>query len=142
MVNIYEADFTLHPSEDNGKKQRRLRPVIMLQFQYAEEKPIDIPALIDSGADQSVSFQDIGEILGIKFQGEPTSPVNGITGESNAWEKPVSVKIGNECILINVFWINRNFDKDSDYMMALGREKIFDTFDISFTRSKKIIFSK
>ncbi len=142
MIKTFEAGFTLHPAVNNGKRSQRLRPVIELPFRYASGESLDISSLIDSGADRSVSFKEVGEGLGIKFVGKPSEPVTGITGEESAWQKPVYVTIGNETIHIDVLWMDRKFDPDSDFMMSLGREKIFDVFDVSFTRDKKIIFSK
>lgn len=139
----YTFSYIPFPMQKRDGCAQKPRPVILIPFELPEktitENTSRIASLIDSGADKSVSFKEIGESLGIIFSGSPTEPVDGLTGSEKAWKKPVRMKIGDEILLLEVLWLNRQMDTASDYPFILGRDTLFDAFDIEFVQNSKII---
>ncbi|MBI2076536.1 MAG: hypothetical protein HYT72_04790 [Candidatus Aenigmarchaeota archaeon] len=141
-------EYILFPLVETESNQliRKKRPIALLPFvlpeMTIEDNTTRIAALIDSGADKSVSFKEIGEGLGLKFFGQATEPISGISGETKAWKLPIKVKIGDEEFVIEINWMDKEMDANSDYPFVLGREGIFDKFDIEFKSNSKIIFRK
>ena len=54
----------------------------------------------------------------------------------------VSAQIGDEKIYINAIWVDKKFNPESDFPFILGREGIFNRFDITFEGDERIIFRK
>ena len=84
-------------------------------------------ALIDSGADFSISFKEFGLALGIKFDEDASEEIEGVTTSLKAYEH----------LYLNVFWLDRKFDEGRDFPFIIGRQPFFDKFDVIFRQSKK-----
>ena len=124
----------------------KLKPMANIKFQYAGNKEIFFPALIDSGADKSCSFVSIGRKLGIDFSDYDRQKdiAFGLSGKGvPGYIAPLSFWIGNNCSTAEIAWLDIKFDPQKHYFFLLGRERIFDHFDIVFQEHKKrIIFRK
>lgn len=124
----------------------KLKPMANIKFQYAENKEIFFPALIDSGADKSCSFKSIGKKLGIDFTDydKQRDIAFGLNGKGvPGYIAPLSFWIGKNCITAEIVWLDIKFDPQRHYFFLLGREVIFEQFDIVFQEhQKRIIFRK
>ena len=93
------------------------RPVILLPFSNPENESIviELNTLVDSGADKSHSFKEIGEVLGIKFPEKASIQMSGLYGTESGWSAPIQTSIGGKKIIIDVVWANRVFNPEEDF---------------------------
>lgn len=114
------------------------RPVADIQLDYLGSKQ-NILCIIDSGADFSFLPKSIGETLGIDFSEDDSisnSP-EGIDGKIKAkcFEHPIQIHIGKFSFSIRIFWV------EGSVTPLLGREGIFDKFDVLFQeRLRRVVF--
>lgn len=98
--------------------------------------------LVDSGADISVISKDFGEVIGLSIaDNEKIYSANGVGGGILKYvEREIFFKInGKSVIKVPVAWIQDDRFKE----MIIGREVIFDAFDIEFKQAEEtIIFKK
>lgn len=116
----------------------KLRPVADIQLDYLGNKQ-NILCIIDSGADFSFLPKSVGEALGIDFsEDDPVSNLpEGVDGKIKAkcFEHPIQVHIGKSGFSIRIFWV------EGSVTPLLGREGIFDKFDILFQeRLGRVVF--
>ena len=76
------------------------RPVILLPFSNPKNENIvvELNALVDSGADKSHSFKEIGEALGIEFPKKTSIQMSGLYGTESGWLAPIQTRIGDKNI--------------------------------------------
>ena len=126
--------------------RKKLKPLADIQFKYTDNKAINFPALVDSGADRSCSFVSIGEKLGVDFSDydKKDNVATGISGaDVPGYIAPISFFIGDYEITLDVAWMDIPFDAEKHYFFILGRERFFEEFDVIFQESKKkIVFKK
>ena len=143
ILQIRKEDSIIFPYIQYNNK---LKPLVNIKFQYAGNKEIFFTALIDSGADKSCSFVTIGKKLGIDFTDYDLQKdiAFGLNGKGvSGYLVPISFWIGEHCITTEAAWLNTKFDSERHYPFLLGREKVFDKFDIVFQEHKKrTIFRK
>jgi hypothetical protein len=98
--------------------------------------------LVDSGADISVISKDFGESLGLTISdNEKIYSANGVGGGVLKYvERELYLKINNKSVIkAPVAWIQDDKYKE----MIIGREVVFDAFDIEFKQADEtIIFKK
>lgn len=98
--------------------------------------------LVDSGADISVISKDFGELLGLSISdNEKIYSANGVGGGVLKYvERELYFKINNKSIIkAPVAWLQDDRYKE----MIIGREVVFDAFDIEFKQAEEtIIFKK
>ena len=116
------------------------RPIIFVDF-LGNEK-VSLASLIDSGADTNVSFKEVGKFLGIKFSGRPNERVEAIGKTLKGWKCPIDIEFMNQKFSIDVTWINKKVNVEEVLLMILGRESLFNKFNIEFRNNCKIIFRK
>ncbi len=155
---IQEADLTgkkyivkyLHPYTYAGLRRLlpvRFRPLrrelwepnLMLPIRY-KEKSIELEMLVDSGADISTISYQIGKELGfIPFEGEVSDLAAGVNGTVEYVIRQVEMEIEGFSFKAPVAWFLYEHCDD----LLLGREIVFDLFDIEFKQAEqKIIFKK
>ncbi|MEW5759129.1 MAG: hypothetical protein AB1755_06690 [Candidatus Omnitrophota bacterium] len=95
--------------------------------------------IVDSGADISIIPKSEGDLLGFRIEeGEEVKDISGIGGQIPILYRTVDMFIGAENMKIKVAWALVD-----DLPPILGREDIFDNFNIEFRqKDKKIIFHK
>lgn len=113
------------------------RPVARLAFSHEGNKQ-SFYCLIDSGADESASFMEIGESLGINFKDCQKSFVTGLSGEDTpVCRHTITVEVAGRRVPIDVSWQNRKLDPNKDFPFVIGRLSFFDSFDIEFCQRKR-----
>lgn len=117
------------------------RPFYDIELQNTKNEFIKDKALIDSGADISCISYKLGLNLGFqKYPQEAFMIAYGIVGEIKFLQREITIKIDNHQINIPIAWIQ---DEDEEQMeLVIGREKVFDKFDITFKQAdRKIEFN-
>lgn len=112
-------------------------PLAKIDLLYEKKKQTFWP-IIDSGANVSIFPKAVGDALGIDFEGEP-EPIEGVAGTFLGYPHYVNIRLGDykESISIRAL-----FMMGEPYPL-LGREGIFDKFDVLFQeRLKKVIFTR
>jgi len=117
------------------------KPLIPISI-FCPQDPLELNALIDSGSDINFSYSRIGKLfLGIKFPVKPSDKIIGIDRHVKGWIRTINVQICNEKFPIDVLFLNtRKFDPQKDIPIVLGREPLFEKFDIEFKNNSKIVF--
>jgi len=135
---IYTRENSMETSFDYDPK-----PIIPIGIVDSKEN-LELDALIDSGSDINFSYVIIGKLfLGLKFPVKPTDKIIGIDRNVSGWTRKINVKICNENIAMDVLFLNkRRFDPEKDTPIVLGREPLFQKFDVEFKGNKKITFRK
>jgi Family of unknown function (DUF5678)/Aspartyl protease len=104
-----------------------------------EEKSIQIPMLIDSGADGSLISYETGLLLELQIApGETRQEAQGIGGGkiSYVW-RDLQITIEGQTITAPVAWILEGEKQEN----IIGRQVVFDAFDIEFKQAdEQILF--
>ena len=125
-----------------------LRPVIDIGIPGKTK----VKAIIDSGADRSISFVEVGtNIFGIDFSKDPLFPhtVSGLhscskndcefhPGNLKQYERSIEFYVDKFPVILNIIWINRRMNPERDFPILLGRD-FFNFFDILFKQAQEII---
>jgi len=115
----------------------KIYPLAKIDLCYEDQKLTFWP-IIDSGANVSIFPKAVADALGIEFEGEP-EPVEGVLGTFLGYSHYVNIKLGDYGELISVRAL---FLMGEPYPL-LGREGLFDKFDVLFQeRLKKVVFIK
>ena len=130
--NTITFDYISYPAS----RKPILRPVANLTFEYFETKT-SFYALIDSGADYSVSFEEFGRALGIKLDEDAVEDVEGVATNVKAYRHHITVSINGHKVYLDVLWLKKKFDAGRDFPFIIGRQPFFDKFDITFRQSKR-----
>ncbi len=123
------------------------RPRILITLKGSKAS-IDIPALIDCGADTSVIPNKIAKAIGLSTQGEKTKIYTYLESTDVVRSKASFIFIGRamreSVTLDNIPVLIDTSDRDDgEQEIILGVDGIFDNFDITFKKSKnKIIFKR
>lgn len=113
-----------------------LRPVAAITF-INKEKELFQSAYIDSGADVTLIPRSVGDALDFAIEkSDNVTEIKGI-GERGVpiIIKKVKIKIGEKLFDARIAWA-----LIEEVPLLLGREDIFNLFDICFRRNKKTIF--
>lgn len=128
-----EFDFREEISRIYGKI---LRPVAAITFINGDNEVFE-SVYVDSGADVSLIPKSVGDALGFKIEEkENITEIKGI-GERGVpiIIKKVRIKIGEKRFDARIAWA-----LIEEVPLLLGREDIFNLFDISFKRNRKTVF--
>ncbi len=131
---------------------RRLVPIRFRPFRQESWEPtISVPIsnknqtatiemLVDSGADISTISLDLGEVLGfVKHEDEVPEVAAGVNGTVEYVIRKVNMEIEEHVFSAPVAWL---LDEKCDDLL-LGRETVFDIFDIEFKQKDgEILFRK
>lgn len=120
-------------------RQNNWRPVKNIDV-ISGEKTINLEFLVDSGADFSVLGKETGKALGF----EQTNGEKIYTGETAGGGqisyliREVKMNIEQYIIPVTVAWLL----EDNYEELLLGRENVFDSFDIEFKQTDETIIFK
>ena len=116
------------------------KPTYPVTLQIGQHEPITTEMLIDSGADISVISYDTGISLGLKeTEGEVFEHAAGIGGVIAYAMRRIQFTIDNVQFEAPVAWVQNQYTKD----VILGREVVFDIFDVEFKqKDRQIIFKR
>jgi len=117
----------------NSNKWQPVIPVTLISPQITLERYF----LVDSGADVTLFPKDVGEKLGFKIrEGEEVKSISGVSGSIPIIHRLLKIQIGEFEFDIPVAWA-----LEEEVPLLLGREVVFDKFDIEFKQAeRKVIF--
>jgi len=131
---MVEINFDYKPLPTSKSK---IFPLAKIDLLYKNKRQSFWP-IIDSGANVSIFPKAVGDALGIDFEGEPES-VEGVLGNFLGYSHYVNITLGDykEPISIRALFLM------GEPYPLLGREGIFDKFDVLFQeRLRKVVFIK
>lgn len=131
----------VHVPRPDGTLRRA--PYIPLKITNKFGKPMDVVALLDSGADTTVVPKDLAEVLGLKLEDLETE-TGGIGGKVRVKKSRLSFRIsgGHESHSLSVPALVLQ-DENADVPLLLGRHGFFEQFEITFRQdAEKIILKK
>lgn len=114
-----------------------LRPKAVVRI-TGPSASLNVDCLVDSGADTSVLTWEVGQYLGwtVSPAENPVS-LGGISGSLPCYVRTAEMDIGGVRFQGTVMWA-----LSDDVPNLLGREDVFDRFDIAFRQHiRKVIFT-
>ena len=139
---IFDSDFVepvrLLPVRFKNVKRHELQPKYQIILKVNTSKSVEM--LVDSGADFSLIPKDLGLILGYELAvAETLSQAEGIGGCVNYALRNVEIQLDSHIFTAPVAWMQTEEYQD----VLLGREVVFDLFDVEFKQAdEKIVFKK
>jgi len=113
---------------------RLLRPKAVVRS-FGPSRSLTVDFLIDSGADATVVTWQVGQYLGWAVApSENPYPLGGISGSLPCYRRRVDMDIGGIRFPGTVMWA-----LSDDLPNLLGREDVFDHFDIEFRQRERRI---
>ena len=92
---------------------------------------------VDSGAQVSLVSREIGDLLGFTTSvGEETEMGEGVGGEIEYVNRSLNLNIDGHTFKAPVAWI---LTENTNAPLLLGREVVFDLFDIKFIQAEERI---
>lgn len=140
IERIYENEFVepikLYPVRFRTVKVSDWHPKYLVTLSYQAARQLKI--LVDSGADFCLMPKQLGVDLGYGVGSEEVmSKAEGIGGEVDYVLRKVDISIDSHNLTVPIAWLQT----DDAVECLLGREIIFDKFDIEFKqRDRQIIF--
>ncbi|HHD16899.1 MAG TPA: hypothetical protein ENK47_09340 [Euryarchaeota archaeon] len=126
-------EFTTHPCRGHPDgTDRILRPMMPATISKGNDK-IDVPFLVDSGADFPSIPRDLAEALSINIDDLPKDKISGVGGISDIAWVDLDIEFGQRGRQFSYRWpfqvILNNFHNK---LPLVGREPLFLHFDVSF----------
>jgi len=123
----------------------KVSPIIPVKFLGRNGESFEAAALIDSGADYSVIFEEHAQILGIDLSKAKRSEAQGVGGKVPTWICSVDVEISGRgehrkfryslpCMVIP--------SPAKNHPLLLGRTGFFEKFEITFKEKNRDIILK
>ncbi len=140
IERIYENEFVepikFYPVRFRTVKASNWQPKYFVTFRYQTARQLNI--LVDSGADFCLMPKQLGINLGYKVGNEEVmSKAEGVGGEVDYVLRRVELSIDSHTLTVPIAWLQT----DDAVECLLGREVVFDNFDIEFKqRDRQIIF--
>ncbi len=115
-----------------------LRPVARITL-ISNDLEVEEYVYVDSGADISLISKSVGELLGFKItEKDKVEEIKGIGERSVPMiVKEVKMKIGEKVFNAKIAWA-----LIEEVPLLLGREDVFNLFNICFEKNKKVIFKE
>jgi len=115
------------------------KPIASIYINHKDETWHPYSMYIDSGADITVINKTIGNLIGLKLKPkEQKFNLNGIGGKKEFVYREINIKIVKSTFNVKIAWV-----QDDDIPLLLGRENVFDKFNICFTeKEKSVVFTE
>ncbi len=139
---IFENEFVdpvrLLPIRFKNVRHHEWQPKYNVLLKVTRSRSLKM--LVDSGADFSLIPKQLGLDLGYELAlGEPMNKAEGIGGSVDYVLRTVEMQLDSHIFNALVAWVQTEGCED----IILGREVVFDLFDIEFKQAnEKIIFKK
>ncbi len=120
-------------------KYHEWQPKYDVSLKFNQSSPLQVKMLVDSGADFSLITKQLGIDLGYsQAPGEVTSKAEGIGGSINYLLRNIEITLDSHTLTVPVAWVQT----DECEEIILGREVVFDQFNIEFRQAdEEIIFT-
>lgn len=141
IERIFESEFVdpvrFYPVRMRTLKAHDWQPKyqLLLKFQHT----VTVKILVDSGAELSLITKKLGEDLGYtKGDEEVNNQAEGVGGSIEYLLRQVEIQLDGHIFKAPVAWAQTDFCEE----ILLGREVIFDLFDIEFKQAEEMIIFK
>ncbi len=126
-----------HPTPAFPRQRSVSRPIIPIKLIHEGTLAKTI-ALIDSGADWCIFHGDLGEVIGLDVRGGDEQDFYGIIGPDpgQIFFHDISIEVGGIAYPIRCGF---SYDISPNGFGVLGQLGFFDTFDVTFKRTKQRI---
>ncbi len=117
-------------------------PVIPIRLLGTNGNAFDTPALVDSGADFSVIFDEHAEILGIDLKKAEETDAQGIGGKVKVWRTKIDIEFagkGEHKKFRHAIPVMILPKPAENHPILLGRAGFFEHFEITFKEKQKEI---
>ncbi len=136
VERIFENEFVdppkFLPVRLRTVKKHEWQPKYEVQLKF--QQTITLKMLVDSGADFSLIPKDLGTKLGyVKSPGETINQADGVGGSVDYLLRDVEMVIDSRVITVPVAWLQTEECEE----ILLGREVVFDCFDIEFKQAEE-----
>ena len=135
------------------KDGQTLRPLLATTL-IKDGVSLPFEAIVDSGSDKTISFEEIGIALGTNFLNEKfrveTEIKTGMPFEDEIFglgKEPIrafitlmDIEVTGHKQTVRMYWIREKFDPHSDFALVLGQDSIFSMFDIHFSKRQYKFF--
>jgi len=115
-------------------------PIVPVRFFYKEKKTPVIDALLDSGGDFIVIPMPIAKYLGLKMKGAGNVDTAG--GETALFKSKLTMIIGKMEQTATYGNIEIHVSTRDDIPVLLGRQPIFEDYEITFKKQKNQLILK
>ncbi|MFH1320464.1 MAG: retropepsin-like aspartic protease [Bacteroidota bacterium] len=142
IAHIHKYDFTetirILPIRFRTALIHDWQPTYEVVLKYSEVKKVKM--LVDSGADISLIPNKLGSLLGLIInEQEIIHKAEGIGGSVDYVMRKINIQIDTHSFTAPIAWVQTKDCKD----IIMGREIVFDLFDIEFKQAvEEIIFRK
>jgi hypothetical protein len=142
MDYIFDSDFVepvrFLPIRFKNVKHHEWQPKYPVVLKVKTSKSLKM--LVDSGADFSLIPKDLGLLLGYELaHAESLSQAEGIGGSVKYVLRDIEIQLDSYTFTAPVAWMQTEVYQD----VLLGREVVFDLFDVEFKQAdEKIVFKK
>ena len=118
-----------------GKKSIK-RPIADVFLQTHQNRWLEFHPYIDSGADLTMIPLSLGKLIGLEAGAGTIEQIGGIKGSVPVIYARRTLRIGNLTFSATIAWA-----LIEDVPPLLGRQDVFDSFDVTFKqRENKILF--
>lgn len=138
---IHESEFIepvkFYPVRMRSLKSHDWQPryEVALKVQNSE----NVQILVDSGAELSLITKKLGEDLGLsRTAGESISKAEGVGGSIEYLLRDIEMELDGHIFIAPVAWAQTDVCQE----ILLGREVVFDLFDIEFKQAEEMIIFK
>ncbi len=141
IERIFESEFVepikFYPVRMRTLKTHDWQPKYELTLKSQES--IKLKMLVNSGAEMCLITKELGQDLGcIKASGEINSKAEGIGGSIEYLLRQVEIELDGHAFNAPVAWAQTENCEEN----LLGREVVFDLFDIEFKQAEETIIFK
>ena len=138
---IYESEFVepvrFYPVRMRALKAHDWQPRYELHLKAQNSARVEM--LVDSGAELSLITKQLGEDLGLsRTAREIISKAEGVGGSIEYLLRDIEIELDGHTFTAPVAWAQTDFCEE----ILLGREVVFDLFDIEFKQAEEIIIFK
>ncbi|MEG3836975.1 aspartyl protease family protein [Microcoleus sp. Z1_C3] len=138
---IFESEFIepvrFYPVRMRALKSHDWQPRYELHLKVQNSERVEM--LVDSGAELSLITKQLGEDLGCsRTAGEIISKAEGVGGSIEYLLRDIEMELDGHTFTAPVAWAQTDFCEE----ILLGREVVFDLFDIEFKQAEEMIIFK
>ena len=138
---IYESEFVepvrFYPVRMRALKAHDWQPRYELHLTAQNSARVEM--LVDSGAELSLITKQLGEDLGLsRTAREIISKAEGVGGSIEYLLRDIEMELDGHIFRVPVAWAQTDFCEE----ILLGREVVFDLFDIEFKQAEEMIIFK
>ncbi len=141
IERIFESEFVepirFYPVRMRTLKAHDWQPKYELIMK--SQNAVKVKILVDSGAELSLITKKLGRDLGCaKAEGEINNKAEGVGGSIEYLLRQVEMELDGHIFTAPVAWAQTDFCEE----ILLGREVVFDLFDIEFKQADETIIFK